>query len=372
MTSPEFLIKKGARTALVREDKAKASGLEKFPILAQLSGIDPSAVTLYIAEEDLFYTSFVFPSKTPDIKEAIRFQLDMLLPFAPEESFYSYTTQRGEDGIRICLYAVLKKVIEPHLEALHGAGNNIAGVYPYSQRFVSRNSKQKWALVADDKMPKLLVFEGTQLAQRYTCLSEPAPEEIQTLADCGEIFHPAPPLDSTFLSAADLSRQRPLLKDFNLMPASYRRTDYLKLVMLGLIALNLLGLILFAGIKLYSLSSLNSRLEAEIAKLSPVIKQIELLNQKEDELNKTIKHLEGLGKNPDLISLLNQLTKKLPRDSYLDQIRMEKKSGAIFLHGYTNNISELTGKLQPLGEIKLKSTSRRNNKTYFQLELALP
>jgi len=52
---------------------------------------------------------------------------------------------------------------------------------------------------------------------------------------------------------------------------------------------------------------------------------------------------------------------------------LEKKEAAIlYLDGYADDMGEMSTSLQGLGEVSLKSTSRRNNKNYFQMEITLP
>ncbi|MBU2539169.1 MAG: hypothetical protein KKH22_12105, partial [Proteobacteria bacterium] len=141
----------------------------------------------------------------------------------------------------------------------------------------------------------------------------------------------------------------------------------------GLALLNVLALVVLLGFKEYRFQSTSSRVEAEIATLQPTMKKINALANKESRSQKEIARLEEIGKNPDLLALLTNLTNTLPPSAYLDQLRVEKKEAAIlYLDGYANDMAEVSSSLQNLGEVSLKSTSRRNNKNYFQMEITLP
>jgi hypothetical protein len=53
-------------------------------------------------------------------------------------------------------------------------------------------------------------------------------------------------------------------------------------------------------------------------------------------------------------------------------MRKDPTGNAISMQGYTGDIAELTASLRSLGDAKLKSTSRRQNQTYFDVEVNLP
>jgi hypothetical protein len=137
--------------------------------------------------------------------------------------------------------------------------------------------------------------------------------------------------------------------------------------------LNVLLLLLLLGMKEYRFHATSNRVEAEIVSLRPAMKKFSALVGKESKSRKEIARLEEIGKNPNLLVLLANLTDKLPPSAYLDQFRMEQKEAAIlYLDGYADDMGEISAGLQGLGEVRLKSTSRRNNKNYFQMEINLP
>jgi len=62
----------------------------------------------------------------------------------------------------------------------------------------------------------------------------------------------------------------------------------------------------------------------------------------------------------------------MPPSSYVDQLRLDQTNNVVSIQGYTDEVSSLATKLQTLGQAQLKSTSSRQNKTYFNVEISLP
>lgn len=332
------------------------------------------AVTVYVAEELLFCKQFSLPVKGSGVKQAIGYQLDMLLPFPQDTCFFSYETQRSKQETSVTLYAVPEEAVAPHLQELTRGGHSLGGLFPLSQRYLGRSQgKKKWALLLPGAMTTLLTFANGCLRQRLLCPTPPTIEEARELTGCDTVYCPEASAESGFVDGDTLLTEAPLGKAFNLLPASYRRPDYFKLSIAGLAMLNVLALVVLLGFKEYRFQSTSSRVEAEIATLQPTMKKINALANKESRSQKEIARLEEIGKNPDLLALLTNLTNTLPPSAYLDQLRVEKKEAAIlYLDGYANDMGELSSSLQNLGEVSLKSTSRRNNKNYFQMEITLP
>jgi Tfp pilus assembly protein PilN len=143
------------------------------------------------------------------------------------------------------------------------------------------------------------------------------------------------------------------------------------MIILVLAVMNIAGLIFLAGLKITKLRSFQAQVDVEIAEILPRVNEVKKLQEQEKEISGSLEAINKLGQNLDFIRLFQQLTTKLPAGSYLDQIRLDKKTTAIILQGYTDDIGNLTSSLQDIGDVKLKSTSRRKDKTYFQLEITL-
>lgn len=345
---------------------------QRLKDFAAAVGGSASSVCIFISEELLFFKSFELPLKTPNLKEAIQYQLSVIVPFPEDSFYYSYSSLRQEGKHKISLYAVQRQLIDMYLQDITRAGFSIIGLFPETQQYILRSGKKKrWGLLTPGQHAKLTVVSGTHVEERIHCTSDVEFEKLSELCGCGTIYHFNPPAGSAFLFGAKLLNQKPLLKEFDMLPASYRRPDYYKIIIPALLVLNIIALVGLTGLKVYSLHSTANQVEAEINKIMPLVKEMKALQEQDQKLSSALDQIERIGTNPDLISFLAKLTSSLPQDSYLDQIRMDKQTGALQIQGYTNDISSLTSGLQNLGDITLKSTSRRKNQTYFQLEITL-
>jgi Tfp pilus assembly protein PilN len=175
-----------------------------------------------------------------------------------------------------------------------------------------------------------------------------------------------------FIDARILLRETPLLKYFNMLPESYRRPDYAKIVIAVLLVLNIITFLSLGAVKAYRLKELNAQYDRKIEEIMPLVKEMKEIRIQEEESLQSIDRFKEIGGNFDLISLLTELTDELPKSSYVDQMRMDNRNNSIHIQGYTNDINELTANLQNVGNAQLKSTSSRRNKTYFHVEITLP
>ncbi|MBU0485219.1 MAG: hypothetical protein KKB30_12000 [Proteobacteria bacterium] len=339
----------------------------------QKNEINSTTVSVYISEDQIFTRSFSLPTKTPSIKAAVKFQLGMLAPFVEEELLYNFASQRDGDNYRITLFAARPITINNHIQELIDAGFKVAGLYPENQRYVTSEArKNKWALIMPGQFLKVLIFSGTHLENRLLCNTELNFKKLAELCQTEQIYHFQPPVGSLFRNADNLLASRPLLKEFNLLPVSYHRPDYFKMAAMILIVINLIAGLTLIGTKLYQLNKLDKQVEEQIALIMPQVKEVRELRLKRKELTEQIEQIETIGSNPDIIDFLKKLTDTLPTTSYLDQLTMNPEQKSINIQGFTENIGEMTEKLQKIGETKLKSTSRRRDKTYFQVEINLP
>lgn len=354
----------------LKEDLSLGEQLAEYSIA---NGAQGNNLLLFVSEDLLFYKSFVLPLSTQDLKEAISYQVGMLVPFEEDDLLYSFTSERRKDGYFITLVATSKKRIAPYLEELAAADFHIAGLYPAFQRFVIRNGpKERWALVTPGRSLRALLFNRQQVVERLILPDEGEFEELAEICETEEIYHLQPPSDSRFLDAGQLLTGHPLLKQFNLLPKAYRRPEYSKYLVILLVILNVVTLAAFVGGKEYRLRDYAARIDGEIAKVQPLAREARQLRSKEEKLNHYVDEFMAVGRNPDLITFLDTLTRALPDSAYLDQLRLDSKEKAVIVQGYTDDINALTAKLQDMGEAKLRSTSRRRDRTYFNLEINLP
>ena len=349
-------------------------------------GAASSSVNLFVSEDLLFFKAFELPAQTADIAEAVDFQMEMLTPFADEPTWYSFAAQRRGELYHVGLYAAQSGYIDVYIQELIEAGFQLSGLYPESQRYVTRsNRKNQWGLLLPGRFFKAFVFNGLHLEDRLLCSAEPSFTEAVEVCRSDTVYR-QPPADEAetpvapvpdqppffdYLDARNLLAQRPVLKAYNMLPASYQRPDYLKIIIMVLAALNIVTLIAFGGVKMYKLVKTERRIDREIAKITPLVKEMKKLRLDEEEQLKAINQMKSLGANFNLIEFLDRLTKGLPDSSYVDQMRYDPKSHAVQIQGYTEDVAEMTASLQNLGDAKLKSTSRRKNKTYFHVEIGL-
>jgi hypothetical protein len=371
-----------AKSAFIaRDEKGIGGSIGEF---IKFTNAAPSTITLFVAEELLFFKAFELPLDTSDLKEAVSYQLELTTPFNDETPWYNFEAVRAPGRYQITLYAAQSGYIDVYIQEMIEAGFQISGLYPESQRFVCRlNRKNQWGLLLPGRFVKAYVFNGTNLEDRLLCSAEPSFQEAVEVCRTDKIYRlgqwegEAPPVKPEpeakpyfeYLDARLLLEQRPLLKSYNLLPASYQQPDYLKIVIGVLLVLNIATFLAFGMVKTYKLWQYNHNINQAIADIMPKVHELRNLEAREEKIQKAIHEIESNGKNIDLISFLTKLTRTMPPTSYIDQLRFNPKTGIIEIMGYTEDVGALTKKLQKAGTASLKSTSRRRGKTYFNVEI---
>lgn len=335
--------------------------------------IGSKIVNLFIAEDLVYGVALDLPLRTPDLKEAVSLQLGLLLPFPEEESLRAYSVLRKGEGYLVMAFAAQTKVAAGVVEELVEDGYTVKGLYPENQRYVTaRMRRRKWALVMPGRQHKVLVFDGAKLTDRLLVAGEKLSyEKLTELCGTGLILHTDPPRGSSFIDAQPLLAETPLLQEYNLLPDSYRRPDYLKMLLVAVVALNLLVLAGAIWLRFDHQRTQITHTEKEIAALMPLVAEVDRTKAQIKKVEGFVATLTEIGKNPDLIRVLQTLTSDLPGDAYLDQFKFDNKARLLTVNGYANDLNELTDKLKNLGEVRLKSTSRRKDRNYFQVEIAL-
>ena len=373
----------GATEFLAREEKGVALRIIDFIGRVEAHS---SNLHLFVSEDLLFFKAFDLPLDTVEVAEAVGYQLEMVTPFADEATWHSFAVQKDEAAFHITLYAAQSGYIDAYIQEILEGGFQLSGLYPESQRYVNKlNRKSKWGLILPGRYVKAFNFNGSVMIDRMYCSAEPTFEEAVAVCKTEMIFRldparieqqvvdilpPKPYFD--YLDACLLLTQRPHLKTYNMLPASYQRPDYLKIMIGVLLVVNIMTFLLWGGVKLYKLKTFNTQVNREIEAIMPLVTEMKNLRQKEEGSLKAIAQIEGIGKNFDLIKFMQQLTTVMPTNSYIDQLRVDEKTNIASLQGYTDEVSGLTTKLQEIGVSQLKSTSSRQNKTYFNVEISLP
>lgn len=373
----------GATVFVAREEKGIAGRIAEFIVQVKAHA---STLHLFVSEDLLFFKGFDLPLDTGDIAEAVGYQLEMVTPFADETTWHSFAVQKGEDAYNVTLYAAQSGYIDAYIQEILEGGFQLSGLYPESQRYVNKlNRRSKWGLVLPGRYVKAFIFNGSIMVDRLYCSAEPSFVEAVAVCHSDMIFRldsnhlrpevvdvlpPKPYFD--FLDACLLLAHRPHLKTYNMLPASYQRPDYMKIMIGLLVVVNILTFLGWGGVKAYKLKTLNHQVNRQIEAIMPLVTEMRELRQREEVTTKAIAQIEGIGKNFDLINFLTRLTQVMPSTSYVDQLRLDQTNNVVSLQGYTTEVSSLTTKLQEIGRAQLKSTSFRQNKTYFNVEISLP
>lgn len=354
--------------ALPAEPKAFSKALSELKKGQELSRTD---VDVYIGEDLLFFTKITLPLQTPDIKKAIALQLDMLSPFG-EDSLAAFAARRSKEGYLVTLYFCRRSVVMPFLDILFAAGAHLTGLYPESQRYLTRdNQKLAWSLWSPGRFGKITHFEQGKVAGRDLAASSLSADQIRERTGNASLYSLGSD-DSGAEAARPLLNQAASVREYNMLPPSFRRPDYLKKAMIALTAVNLILFLLLGGGKglaLYRQADIlaqqieDTRLDAE--------KALELKAQIK-KLKKQMDAYRTMGTNSDLIAFMAHLSNELPTTAYLDQLRFDQATHTITLQGYTDDLPGLTTKITDLGSATLKSTMKRRNQTYFHLEVNLP
>ena len=320
------------------------------------------AVTIFIGDDLLYFTRIHLPKQTPDVEKAVSLQLGTLSPFG-EDCFYASDVQYEKESIEVSLYLVDRRVILPVLETMMSLDCRIYGMYPESQRGLTQeNRKKTWGLLSSTGLfKKLTIFKAGHVVDRVQLAGElnnaylKKVYHLDFIEDVASIIAGPPALASAL--------------QFDLLPESFRRTDYLQRILISLAGLNLILAIVWLSMSFITLQGRINTIDAVQEELAPQLQQVRELKQQQVSQAKKLKRYESIEKNSDLIRLFATLTQTLPTSSYLDQLRLDKKTEAVHIQGYTTNLNELTTSLQAIGSATLESTRKRKGQTYFQIEV---
>lgn len=376
----------GVLEFIAREEKGVGGRIKEFIAKTKAA---PATLHLFVSEDLLFFKVFQLPLDTANVDEAVGYQLEMVTPFQDEPTWHSYVAVRGDESVQVTLYAARSGYIDAYIQEILEEDFILSGLYPESQRYVNKlNRKERWGLIIPGRFVKAFVFDGQTLIDRLLCSAAPSFAEAAEVCKTDKLYRVAPdgtesavlgadqPVSGAsvngYLDAGQLTSERPILKQYNMLPASYRRPDYLKIIIAVLVVLNVVTLLAFTGVKLYKLKVFDDQVDQRIEAVMPLVNEMKELRKKEEEHLAAITQLEAIGSNFDLIEFINQLTAEMPSSSYVDQMRMDTKSNVVIVQGYTDDVNALTSALQAIGETQLKSTSRRKNKTYFHVEISIP
>lgn len=348
------------KRARIAADADFGAALERF---CRKEGIRGRMLTVYVAEEMVFHSDFELPVSTPDLRQAVELQLGMLTPFEAADACFAFTRKRNRDLVDIRVAACPRSLLEPRLASLRQAGFTIRGLYPQSQRYLSsRSPAGTWALVLDGRVQRIAIFRERRFAGLMLSDTSLDRERVKELAGVEEVIAVGG------AAAEELLAGTPLLRQFNMLPREYRSTDFEGIAVKVLATATGLALLVAVVGGFYRMQAVSRRLDSEIAVLAPVVKKAREESRRMRELAEFIDAYRRIGVNPDIFGVLASLTRVMPAHSHLEHLQYER--GVYILRGFTGDVGELTAALErEFGRAKLKSTSRRSGKLYFQIEL---
>lgn len=359
----------GYRLRLLTDDVAD---LDRLLAQAQMARtIAGAEVDVYISEDLLFFSTINLPRQTPDIKKAIDLQIDILSPFA-DDSLTAFAFIRQQEDYRVTLYFCRRSLVIPVLESLFAAGAHLTGLFPESQRYLTRaNQKKSWSLRHAGRLAKISHFEQGTVVDRDLCTTPVESNELGQIINAVDLTGDDPEL-SADQEAGALLDQPASGRAYDMLPATFRRPDYLKKALLILTAINIVLLLALGagkGLAIYRQADLlDQQISATKVKADKALE----LKGRINTIKKELESYRSMGSNIDLIAFMATLSSKMPTSAYLDQLRLDSASRTVTLQGYTDDLNELTAAIPDLGAATLKSTMKRRNKTYFHLEVNLP
>ncbi len=328
-------------------------------------------VDLYLGEDLLFFTKITLPLQTPDIKKAIALQLEMLSPFG-EDSLAAFAAQRTKEGYSVNIYFCRRSQVTPFLDILFAAGTHLTGLFPESQRYLTRDTMDlSWSLWNPGRFGKVTHFMQGKVINRDLCASPVSVAQLKEQSGSDTLYSLGS-VEEGVSSALALLTQPARGREYDMLPPSFRRPDYIKKAMMALAAVNVILILLLGvgkGLALYRQEAfLDQQIEATKIDAEAALQ----LKSRIKKIEKQLDAYRAMGTNTDLIAFLAKLSKELPATAYLDQLRFDHPMGTITLQGYTNDLPGLTEKIPTLGSATLKSTMKRRNQTYFHLEVSMP
>ncbi len=353
---------------LAADSRAFVQGFANLKTGFELAGTD---VDLYLGEDLLFFTTITLPLQTPDLKKAIALQLAMLSPFG-EDSLSAFAAQRHKEGYTLNLYFCRKSQVTPFLEMLLKAGAHLTGLYPESQRYLTRDTKElSWSLWRPDRFGKITHFRQGKVISRDLCSNQVHAAKLKGRNNSSAIYSLGSPGEGAE-SALPLLAQPARVREYNMLPPSFQRPDYMKKAMVALAAVNLLLVLLLGGGKGLALYQQAGVLAQQIEATKTDAEAAQQLKVRIKKLKNRLDDYRAMGANNDLNAFMAKLSKELPSSAYLDQLRFDQTTQTVTLQGYTDDLHGLTAKIPDLGSATLKSTMKRRNQTYFHLEVSIP
>jgi Tfp pilus assembly protein PilN len=339
-----------------------------------------------------------------NLAKVVAYELDRFLPLPPEQLFYDFQVLGETDSeIHLMLMAVLRDPVEACLRLLTEAGLSPVAVElaPVATGKVfalsGRPLPPAWLMLRlEDGAYELTHLQGAKVkgfAQGRNLREQEVSRAIVAQVDTMALTRPEPKVLGVYgRNGADFrvgvlkkheleviySSQIPLVGlepdmslgevlpgvgaglscvgqaslGVNLLPQAERAaiwlgrfsfTTILLLVLLGLGCLWGISALIHTRVQLY-------RIDRQIATLIPEAKKVESLLQESRTLANQMESLRKIGQSPDKLLVLRELTKLIPENTWLLNLRLSKQS--VNLSGMSGSASELIPLLDKSGLLK--------------------
>jgi Tfp pilus assembly protein PilN len=362
-------------------------------------------VSLAVSSHLSFFRQASLPrAAAENLAKVVAYELDRFLPLPPDQLFYDFQVLEETDTeIHLMLMAVLRDQVEACLRLLTEAGLSPVAVElaPVAACKVfalsGRPLPPSWLLLRlMDGAFELTHMQGAKVkgfAQGRNLRDQELSRAILAQVDAMAMTRPEPQTLGVYgRDGADFrvgvlkkheleviySSQIPLVGlepdmslgealpavgaglscvgqaplGINLLPSAERAaiwlgrfsfTTMLLLVLLGLGCLWGVSALIHTRVQLY-------RIDRQIANLAPEAKKVESLLQESRALAKQMESLRKIGQSPDKLVVLKELTRLIPENTWLLNLRLSKQS--VDLSGMSGSASELIPLLDNSGLLK--------------------
>jgi len=365
--------------------------------------LESCPVALAVSADLGFCQQVALPLATlENLAQVMAYELDRFLPLSADQLYYDFRIQEQTAAeVRLLLMALPRSRVEKYLQLLAEAGLRpvsvqLAPVAAWNAfAGLGRPTPGPWLLLhlATGSYDLLHFQDGvvkgyhrghnlkkSELSRAISnhldqiCAAGPKPTLLGLYGSHSAAFNPVqqhdlevirphhfplaglPPetnLDTVLPSiGAALSCLGKVVQDFNLLPPAERApVKFGKFSTTALLLAIFLGVfIIWGGSALIHTPVELYRVNRQIAKLSPEAKAVERLLQESRHLASQMENLQKIGNSPDKLKILMDLTRLIPDNTYLINLRLSKQY--LEMDGMSISASDLIPLLDKSGWLK--------------------
>ncbi len=295
-----------------------------------------------------------------ELREALKYQIDSILPFKCEDVYYDLY-QGGTSSGRVLLVAVKKEELDHFLErlAIIGIVPSSVIISPMSYIPFQQGRDQKLALIQRAEAYSYTLLEGAKLARTLFIENEGAvlkllkidqPKKIllciknEDIAGC--LLASLEGQDFTFAKdyyeslGAAIFRASESFPRFNLLGPGERSLKGAVLVCCILVALMMVFSVFIPVILKKKASEKLAVLESKIARLKPEVTHAENIRKYLDSHSGAINKVNELKEAyVSRLATIEELTKLLPKDAWIKELNLSRNS--IEIEGFASAATDL-------------------------------